>query len=219
MIAQLGEKYPETWGIIPRGLFVFAQGGINSTGACCGIFVAHMAVLRQMGAPTAVIQRYLRYFENASFPTNAAYIDYRSGNWIPGGNATGGWGTASNQLLPPLNNAPRIKTNGVTCHGALTRWKIAASSWLAVQGSGAVQDRCTKATYDATFWLCNLINDWKAGVTITDPGDAVVAGCKTPACHGSTSATSGTPPTGVQGNITCVPCHSSTAGVTPGHGM
>jgi hypothetical protein len=207
VVDQLAEKYPTTYGKIIPGLFVFSRGGINSQGGPCGAWLSGAALLHQMGAPSAMQNAFLRWFENASMPSNGAYQDYRAGDWTP----PGGWGGSGMPI--PLNNAPRVKAKTTSCHGGRTKWQVAASGWLAAYGTSAIADRCSKVSYDCVVKLVQMINQWKSGVAVTDPGDAVVSGCKTSGCHGSY------PIGGVTGTPTCLPCHSSVAGVTPGHGM
>lgn len=210
MIGQLAEKYPATWGLIPKGLFLFGSGGVNSSGAICGNVNGGIAVLTQMGAPTNVKDHFLRWFENTPIPTNAAYVDYRSGAWVP----AVGWGGTGMPI--PLNNAPKVKTGTLTCHGAHTKWKVVASSWLAAKGSAANSDRCGKTTYDSAYKLATLINEWQAGATIDGSLDPQVgstaAGCKQAGCHAAEN-----PPTGVGGKMRCTPCHTQRLG--DGHNL
>jgi hypothetical protein len=120
----------------------------------------------------------------------------------------------------PLNNAPSVKPQTTTCHGAHTKWKVVASSWLKAKGAGANQDRCGKTTYDSVYKLCTMINTVKGGGSLATAPDQVVNGCKTAGCHNVVAGdpVSGYPATGASGVITCQPCHSTVAGITPGHG-
>jgi hypothetical protein len=221
VIGQLAANYPSSdWAKVPKGSFLFGSGGIGGTGAQCGNYLGAGAIFAQTGLGNAATLHFLRWFENTAIPTNAAYIDYRSGTWTPTATAAGKTPTWGGTGMPiPLNNAPKVKPQTTTCHGAHTKWKVAATAWLAAQGSGANQDRCGKTTYDSVYKIATMINTLKSGGTLTTAADPVVAGCKTPACHGSTSTTSGYPPTGVSGVITCQPCHSTLAAVLPGHGL
>ena len=214
MVSQLAENYPSSdWAKVPKSLGQFGSGGGNGTGAQCGNYMSTCALFYHLGMPNTWTAAFLRWFENTPIPSNAAYLDYRGGTWTP----PGGWGTGATPI--PMNNAPKVKSQNTGCHAAHTKWKVAASSWIAAMGSGANQDRCSKSTYDVVFKQCQMINDWRAGLPVPSSADPVVAGCKTSNCHGSTSTTSGYPPTGASGIITCQPCHSSIAGITPGHGM
>lgn len=222
MIGQLAENYPTSdWAKVAKGSFLFGSGGIGGTGAQCGNYIGAGAVLAQMGLGGATAH-FLRWFENTAIPTNAAYIDYRGGTWTPTATAAGKTPTWGGTGMPiPLNNAPKVKPQTTTCHGAHTKWKVAAASWLAAKGAGANQDRCGKTTYDTAYKLATMINTMKAAgtTTLAAPADSVVSGCKTSACHGSTSTTAGYPPTGVSGVITCNPCHDGAEAIIAGHGL
>jgi hypothetical protein len=225
VIGQLAENYPDSgWAKIATGSFAFGSGGIGGTGAQCGNYIGAGAVLNQMGLGGATAH-FLRWFENTAIPTNAAFIDYRSGDWTPTATnpaKTATWGGGTGMPIP-LNNAPKVKPQTTTCHGAHTKWKVVASSWLKAKGAGANQDRCGKTTYDSVYKLCTMINEMKAAgtTTLAAPPDAVVNGCRTAGCHAIVPGdpVSGYPATGVSGVITCQPCHSTVAGITPGHGL
>lgn len=187
--------------------FQFGSGGIGSTGAQCGNFIAAGAVLNQMGAANSMILHFLRWFETTPLPTNAAYIDYRGGTWTP----TLGWGGSGMPI--PLNNAPKVASETTTCHGAHTKWKVAASSWLKAMGAGANTDRCGKTTYDTAYKLATMINLWKAGTAPTAPADPTASCFQPGACHNVY------PETGVGTNkIYCTPCHDGAEAITPNHG-
>lgn len=212
VIEQLGEKFPGSFDQIPKGMWSYGGGGIWSGGAVCGFYNGPMSVLKLINAPAAVAQHYHRWFENTALPTNALYVDYRSGAWTP---ATSTWGGTG--LPIPLNNAPKVKPATTTCHGSHTRWKTAAQSWLQAKGSGANTDRCGKGTADAAYKLATLINDWKAGVVIDGALDPTTGsgptGCKQSGCH----ASGGYPETGVGGFMRCEPCHTNRVG--DGHNL
>jgi hypothetical protein len=221
VVSQLAENYPSSdWAKVPKSLAQFGSGGINGTGAQCGNYMSAGLLFYHFGMGNPWTAAFLRWFETTPIPSNAAYIDYRSGTWNPvatNPSRTDGWGGTGMQI--PLNNAPKVKSMTTTCHGAHTKWKVAASSWLKAQGSGANQDRCGKSTYDINYKIAQMINDFKAGAAAPSSADPVVAGCKTSNCHGSTTLDAGYPPTGVSGIITCQPCHSTLAAITPGHGF
>lgn len=209
MVSQLAARFPDTWGTLPKALWAFGSGGINSWGIVCGNVNGGVAILTQLSAPANVKNNFMRWFENTPLPTNMAYEDYRTGTWAP----PGGFGAGATWV--PLNNAPRVKPESLSCHAAHTRWKVAASSWLVLQGSTANRDRCSKTTYDSVYKLATLINEWKSGAAIDGSVDPIVATCKTSGCHSGAECY---PETGVGGNMKCEPCHRTNAAIVPNHG-
>ncbi len=205
MIGQLAAIYPDSWGLIPKGMFLFGSGGVAGVGSICGGAMGGIAVMTQMGAPASFKNEYLAWYEKTLIPSNAAYLDYRSGTWVPGGTTGGVWGGAG--LPIPLNNAPKARPNSNLCHASHTNWRSVSATWLAVNGSGANQDRCSKLVYDCVFKLATLINTWKAGGTVSGAFDPVVAACKASNCHG---ATNGHPE--ASGSMKCTPCHTQRIG-------
>ena len=190
------------------GIMNCGSSGVNGTGLACGNPLSSLILLQMMGAPQNVRDHIVRWFENTYLPTNQAYEDFRSGTWT----AAGAGFSGSNS---PLNNAPKVKPETMTCHGAHTRWKAAAGSWIAVHGADrANHDRCRKSTYATVHHLVEIINTWKAGGAVSGALDPGIATCRTPACHGGTYPTGG-----ASGKMKCAPCHSSLAAVVPGHGM
>ncbi len=218
VIEQIAEKEfavlgTENWAQLPKGLFNYGGGGIFSGGAVCGFYNGPMNVLKLCGASSTVAYNYHRWFENTYIPSNALYVDYRTGTWTP----AAGWGGSG--VPVPLNNAPKVKPMTTTCHGSHTRWKAAANSWLQAKGSGANTDRCGKGTADGAYKLATLINEWMSGATIDGSLDpttgSTAAGCKQSNCHASTAG--GYPETGVGGIMRCTPCHTQRIG--DGHNL
>ena len=201
MIGQLAANFPGSlWDLVPKGSFNYGGGGVNAWRSICGGPNGGSALLAQLGAPTSVKDEYNAWYERNAFPSNAAYEDYASGTWTPGGLATAGWGTASNQLIPPRDNAPTSKPKSLLCHASHARWITAAGgengAWItsapAANGGPAAAgaDRCSKLVYDCVYKLCTLINDWKAGTLPSgalDPS-AQATGCMNPSCHAGTAA-------------------------------
>lgn len=209
VVAQLAANYPSTWGLVPKGLFNYGGGGVNGWGTICGIPNGGTAVLTQLGAPTAVKNRFLRWYESTALPTNACYEDYAGGAWTPGGTSGGAWGGSSG-LTIPTNNAPRSKAESVLCHASLTKWRTAADKYTLATGVDGQSDRCGKLCYDCGTFLAQLINDWKAGVTIdgsVSPASAAT-GCKNPSCHGSSPTDPLCDAVTAQGLMNCKPCHT-----------
>jgi hypothetical protein len=160
-----------------------------------------------MGAPAAVKNNIMAWYEKTALPSNAGYLDYASGTWTPGGTSGGVWGAAP-ALTIPTNNTPRSTAGSILCHVSLTKWRIAADRYMAGTGVDGTSDRCGKLCYDVSYYLANLINNWKAGVTIDGSlsASASVTGCKNPSCHGG-PVVSATCPTTAQGNMKCTSCH------------
>lgn len=213
--------FPATWGLIPKGLMNFGSGGVNSYGSVCGVPLGAQALLRQMGAGpgSAVTNNLFVWYEKTYLPTNACYIDYRSGTWAPTttkfvGKAWGGTGCPI-----PTNNVPKSKSQSVLCHVSLTKWRAAADSYMAATGVDGTSDRCGKLCYDMGFYVANLLNQWKANpasVVGALSADASSAGCKQSTCHGG-PVVSETCPTSAMGNMKCTPCHTQRVG--DGHNL
>ena len=201
MIGQLATSFPDTWGLIPKGLYLFGSGGIGGYGSTCGAVMGSIAVMTQVGAPAAFKNEMQAWYERTLIPSNAAYLDYRSGTWTPVGGVWGGTGVPI-----PLNNAPKARPNSVLCHASHTNWRAVSASWLAANGAGANQDRCSKLVYDCVFKLASLLNTWKAGGSVSGAVDASVGACKASGCHGSP----GYPE--ASGSMKCTPCHTQRIG-------
>jgi hypothetical protein len=211
VIGQLAERYPDTFGLIPKGLFMYGSGGVAGWANICGAPNAGAALLTQLGAPTNVKDNFLAWYEKNLFPSNAAYLDYRSGTWVPGGTTGGVWGGSG--LPIPLNNAPKARPESLLCHSSHGLWTAASTSWIAVYGAAAGSDRCSKVVYDTVYYFTTLINTWKAGGSIDGSIDptATSAGCMSSSCHGSTG------PVPARGKMTCTPCHTQRLG--DNHGL
>jgi hypothetical protein len=192
---------------IPRGLYNYGGGGINGWGATCGGPNGAVALLKQLGAPTAVMDEFNAWYERFAFPSNDAYNDYAyaianptdPNRWIPGGDSPTNaptddpkWGNGAHQLVVPLNNAPRSVAKCLECHASRTEWYKAAGGntgyWLTHGGS--LSDRCGKLTYDCVFKVATLINQWKAGTLPVGTGtidpSAQATGCMSANCHAET---------------------------------
>ena len=171
--------------------------------------MAGSAILAQIGAPANVKMNLMRWYEKTALPSNAAYDDYASGEWTPGGTSGGAWGAAPGCPIP-ANNVPKSKAESVLCHVSLTKWRAAADKYMAKTGKDGTGDRCAKLTYDVAAYVCQLLNDWKAGVAIdgaVSPA-ASATGCKNPTCHGG-PVVSATCPVTAQGSMNCKPCHTN----------
>lgn len=215
IVAELGNRFPTTWGTIPTGLFNYGGGGVNAWGCICGIPNGGSALLSQIGATTAMKDTFMTWYETTALPTNAAYLDYTSGTWTPGGTATAGWGPfvspPANTLVVPFNNIPKSVAKALLCHTSLTRWRAAADAYMTSLGYDIQRDRCAKLCYDCVYYLATMINAWKASGNgaFTDQvtADASTAGCRNPSCHGG-PVVSPTCPTTAQGLMECTSCHS-----------
>jgi hypothetical protein len=217
VVGELGNRFPTTWGTVLKGSFNYGGGGVNAWGSICGGPNGITAMLTQMGATTAVKDNFLRWYENTAIPSNAAYEDFATGTWTPGGSATGGWGdtftAGATQLQTPLNNVPNSKAQSILCHTSLQMWRVASDQWMLAQypGKDTQNDRCAKLVYDCVYYAATLINQWKAGATIDgsiSPA-ASATGCKTALCHGqTTSSYESCDGVTVQGKMNCSPCHT-----------
>lgn len=200
MIGQLALNFPgSTWDSIPEGSFNFGGGGVNSWGSICGGALGGAAVLGQLGATTAVKDEYLAWYERTALPSNAAYLDYLTGTWTPGGTATGGWdvGTTAvaTKLAIPGNGGPQSAAGSILCHASWTEWFKAAGgeagAWTKVTYGGSSSlsgsDRCGRLVYDCVYELATLLNQWKAGTlpatTGTLSASAQATGCMNTSCH------------------------------------
>ncbi|MCE5190819.1 MAG: hypothetical protein LLG08_03540 [Actinomycetia bacterium] len=226
MIGQLAANYPgSVWDQIPKGTFNFGGGGVNAWRSICGGPNGGSALLAQLGAPANVKDEYNAWYEKTAIPSEAAYLDYKSGTWAPQG-ASGAltWvdsGGAGATILAPLPKTPKAVPASLLCHASHGKWLTAAGGatgyWVkkvgtvqGVTGAAAVaaagSDRCAKLVYDCVFKLASLINDWKAGVTIPGTLDPQTVGCMSTSCHGSTTGIEGTPFLS-GGKSKCSPCH------------
>jgi hypothetical protein len=218
VIGALGTAYPSTWGLLSKGVFNYGGGGVNAWGSICGCPNGITAMLTQMGAPTNVKDNFLRWYEKTALPSNAAYEDFATGTWTPGGSATAGWGdtftAGATQLPTPLNNVPRSQAQSILCHTSLQMWRVASDQWMLAQypGKDTQSDRCGKLVYDAVYYAATLINQWKAGTPAIDGSVSPAAsatGCKNASCHGQvTSAYESCDGVTVQGKMNCSPCHT-----------
>ena len=200
---------------IPLGTFNYGSGGINGFGSVCGAPNGGSAILKQLGAPAAVTNNFLVWYEKTALPSNAAYLDYKSTTWTPGGKSLGVWGGTGCPI--PLNNIPKSKAGSVLCHVSLTKWRAAADSYMQVYGDQN-SDRCGKICYDTAFYLATLINSWKAGAVIDGAlsWEASSAGCRNASCHGGPVVDDACPTT-AQGTMKCTPCHTQRVG--DGHNL
>jgi hypothetical protein len=209
VIGQLALNFPTTvYNDIPKGSFNYGGGGVNAWRSICGSPNGGSALLKQMGAPTAVMDEYMAWYEKTLLPSNAAYEDFAGGTWTPqGGVGALSWvatsANTSTQITQPIANAPMSVAQGLLCHSSHGRWLAAAGgaagAWVAnvgtIQGvtnaaalSAAGSDRCSKLVYDCVFKLATLINAWKAGTLpagTLDPS-ATATGCMNTSCHGAT---------------------------------
>jgi len=209
VVAQLAENYPATWGLIPKGLFNYGGGGVSGYGCICGCPNAGSAILAQLGAPSNVKMRMMRWYETTSLPTNAAREDHESGTWTPGGTSGGEWGP-SPKLAIPADNLPKSRAESILCHTSLTEWRAAADKFTLATGVDHQSNRCGALCYDSAYFICTLLNDWKAGVAIdgsVSPA-ASAAGCKNPSCHGSSPVDPLCDAVTAQGSMNCKPCHT-----------
>ncbi len=194
------------WTQVPMGLFNFGSGGVAHFGSMCGIPISCAAIMTRLGMSSAWINQMLWYYEQGTFPTNAAYEDYRDSEWTP------------HKL--PLNNAPKAIPGSTLCHSSITTWRAVAADWIEEWENtpGAInpkKDRCGKLIYDVVAKTCELINAYAAGDPVpgTEAAAASVATC-TDSCHDPD-----TPGADVKGHTyqDCTGCHTQEPG--DGHNM
>ncbi|MCE5204137.1 MAG: hypothetical protein ABFC80_08900 [Coriobacteriales bacterium] len=226
MISQLAANYPgSVWDQLPKGIFNYGGGGVNAWRSICGGPNAGSALLAQLGAPQNVKDEFNAWYEKTALPSEAAYLDYKSGTWTPQGSSGPlTWvdsGTAAGTILAPLANTPKAKPGSLLCHASHGKWLTAAGGstgyWVhkvaEVQGltptaaiGAAGSDRCAKLVYDCVYKVVELINAWKAGTTIPGTLDPETVGCMSASCHGSAAGIEGTPWL-AGGKSKCSPCH------------
>lgn len=209
VVQQLATNYPASWGLVPKGLFNYGGGGVSGYGCICGCPNAGSAILAQIGAPTAVKMNLMRWYEGTSLPTNSARDDYSSGTWTPGGTSGGAWG-ASPALAIPADDLPKSQSESILCHVSLTKWRTVADKFTLGTGIDHQSNRCGALCYDAAYFICELLNDWKAGAVIdgsVSPA-ASATGCKNASCHGSSPTDPLCDAVTANGSMNCKPCHS-----------
>lgn len=204
IIGELGNRYPTTWGTFPKGVFNYGGGGVNTWRSICGCTNGGAAVLKLALNDGKAIDEYLAWYEKTALPSSAMYLDYSSGTWTPGGQATG-WGTGTKPLPIPASASPASKAESVLCHASLTNWRIAGGTWEATH-TGAQSDRCGKLCYDCVYKMATMINDWMLMPSGSFAGalDPEYASCGEGTgslCHGS----GGHPY--AQAKMKCSPCH------------
>lgn len=206
---SLAANYPASWGAVPKGLFNYGGGGVNAWGSICGGPNGGSAILAQLGAPKAVKDNFMRWYEKTALPTNAAYLDYASGTWTPGGKSAGLWGGATGCPIP-YNGLPKSTSESTLCHTSLTKWRTSADAFTLSVAVSHQSNRCGALVYDSTYYLATLINSWKSGAVI----DGAVApaattnGCLNASCHGSVPTDPLCDAVTAQGIMNCKPCHT-----------
>jgi hypothetical protein len=196
---------PGTWGSLPLNIFRFGGGGIAGWGTICGTLNGAAAILGMVidvsknGAHRVTLtDAIFQYYAKTAIPTNNAYISAQGqlgslGTWSP--------------ATKPQNNVPTSIADSPLCHSSLVQWTMATGIKDASSGQ---KDRCSKACFDVSFKLTELLNAYFAAITPTAtpaPGavslDAAVYACRT--CHVTyTGARMG-----------CTSCHDMSA--TDGH--
>ncbi len=222
ILGAVAAIYPSTFGQVPMGLFNYGGGGVNSWGSICGAPNGGSALLKLLTGNSNAMDDYLQWYQATALPTYAAYLDYKSGTWTPGGSATGGWGTASNQLAIPIANTPKSKANSILCHASLQNWRAAGGNYEASVYPNGQSDRCGKLVYDCVYKLATMVNAWMATgaaafTGVLDPSAAMPgssnysasSSCMTSGCHG-TNATTGHPY--VNAKMKCTECHTQRVG-------
>lgn len=198
-----------TWGSLPINIFRFGGGGIAGWGTICGTLNGAAGILGMLVANSAhrvtLTNAIFQYYATTALPTNDAYKSHMGelgslGPWTPAK-----LGTA----VPPLpsNNVPTSVADSPLCHSSLVQWTMSTG----YKDAGPQQkDRCSKACFDVSLKLSELVNVYFAAITPTAtpaPGavtlDPAVAACG--ACHVTYTGA----------KMACGSCHDQT--VQDGH--
>lgn len=178
-----------TWGTIPKNMFRFGGGGVDSWGTICGTLNGSCAVIAMTGADATLEDAIMEYYGDTPLPTNATDIAYRAGGWKP--------------ATAPMPNVVTSTSHSQLCHSSLSQWAMAAGHEGADTSVNAIgkpgqKDRCAKLCFDLTFKTVTLLNAYflnNAKVLPVVKLDPSVAACKT--CH--------TP--NAMGKMACEECH------------
>jgi hypothetical protein len=197
-----------TWATLPNNIFRFGGGGIAGWGTICGTLNGAAGILGMVIAKgthrVTLTDAVFQYYATTALPTNNAYLSSQGqlgslGAWDPK-NSVGA-------SIPPQNNVPTSVADSPLCHSSLVQWTMATGIKDASAGQ---KDRCSKACFDVSFKLTELLNAYFSAITATStpaPGavalDPSVTACRT--CHVTyTGARMG-----------CTSCHDMTT--TDGH--
>jgi hypothetical protein len=186
-----------TWGTIPKNMFKYGGGGVDSWGTICGTLNGSCAVIAMTGADSSLEDAIMEYYGDTPLPTNAVDIDYRGG-WTPAAPAP-----------VPMANVVTSTAHSQLCHASLSQWAMAAGhegqdTTVDAIGKPGQKDRCGKLCYDLTFKTVTLLNAYFLNGSKTVPVvnlDPSVAACKT--CHAPNA----------MGKMACDECHD----VSPTH--
>lgn len=198
-----------TWGTLPANIFRFGGGGIGGWGTICGTLNGAAAILGMVVSNAAhrgtLTDAIFQYYAKTALPTNNAYLSYmgqlggQPADWHPK--------NAASVEIPPQANVPTSVADSPLCHSSLVQWTMATGIKDASAGQ---KDRCSKACFDVSFKLAELLNTYFGAITASAtpaPGavsyDASVYACRT--CHVTY--------TGARMN--CTSCHDMTT--TDGH--
>jgi hypothetical protein len=154
--------YPEasgTWATLPLNIFRFGGGGVGGWGTLCGTLNGAAGILGMViangthrGTLTDAI---FQFYAQTALPTNDAYLSSQGqlGN-------LGAWAPAT----MPLQNVPTSVADSPLCHSSLVQWTMATGIKNSSPGQ---KDRCSKACFDVSFKLTELINTYFAAITET----------------------------------------------------
>jgi Putative redox-active protein (C_GCAxxG_C_C) len=181
------------WGSLPKKMFAFGGGGVNSWGTVCGTLNGSSAIIRMFGPSDAnlakLIDANMQYYGETPLPTNGIDIAVRNG-WTP---AVG--------VAAPIENAPTCTSHTQLCHASISQWTMMTGY---ADGGTQQRDRCAKACYDLMKHTVEMLNAWKASGTVpTVVLDPTVGTCAT-ACHKAASTIA------QKSKMACDSCHDET---------
>ncbi len=201
-VEYLSTANPATWGTLPLNIFRFGGGGVAGWGTVCGTLNGAAGMINMVVANgshrTTLTNAIFQYYATTPLPTNAAWKSYQkvlglSTDWAP--------------TPVPLENVPSSTADSPLCHSSLVQWTMTTG---AANGGPLQKDRCSKACFDVTRKLAELLNAYFVELTATPeyspaavPLDPAVAACG--ACHATYTGA----------KMACGSCHDNT--IDDGH--
>lgn len=177
------------WASLPKKMFAFGGGGVNSWGTICGTLNGSSAIIKMFGADGSLIDDNMQYYGETPLPTNGIDTAYRTG-WRPAAGAAA-----------PIVNAPSCIGHTQLCHASISQWTVMTGY---ADGGTEQRDRCAKACYDLMKHTVQNLNAWKAsGAKPTVALDSTVSACAG-SCHKAASTIA------QKTKMACDSCHDET---------